>query len=1524
MLHHIVRIGACVALLSLGLPAQEGEEDATRLEATEVQAEARSLSQELEDAGTPPPTLREIVDEARRKQQDGGILLTKNRFADSASAFRQSAEMYRTILNDLPLHREWQRLEKRVDRARMLAVGAGGPELEQATNALGKARDLFQAGHRDDSLQALEASARLYEALGPDHEAASVDRTMAAKKRMDIAKEKVVRLDSYDVSNDHRVQKNGSLLFFLHRAQISDQSASDALIERQQSEAEALYTAAANQYMRAAALQEKQRLIRAAIESTEKAHQKAVETLQEGKNSNSLQRGTQALDNAREIANDAATKEELEMAERMIDEAKQDFAKTIATAQMAFLQDARKSYRAALARTDEALLKQHANYEYDGALALARHGEEMAADAEFEDAIAAVSRAGEALDRATELAVANRKKHEADVALVSSRLERALADGNRNGAELSLAELENLLGSNHRQVGTYRMSVASLVQPNPEDAFDISTLAGAREAWEAVLGRVDHEGLTMRAAMALADSKTAAANAKSKALVGEEEVAARMYNQARESLSRAVVESRMRGAEPVIAQLEHALEAKDPMAAQSFLNKVAALIPNDPRLVDCRVRVALLASAIGEEAVMAPEPQTPRARVESFEAPPASGLVAAVSGDREASLSTQDLADSERMIAAAADLLAETEAAGAVVAEPANISGALASAVTDSEGNILLTADDLVMHGATLLDAVNARTDATILRRRANDLEPKVREVMARHLSNAEMRMRDGTKQLTRELYPEAVQAYHDASAYYRGVLDSGDVLDRLSQAQDEVERGSMIGSIFTDVSTLSQAQRHEHNAQGYIAAGELETAIEELGRARDIYQAYVPFESKASLEEAVAARTSMLQVRAQFPQLPDSELPKHHHERSIRQSLWELAVLRNSTSVKLTRDARKGRLLNHAQQTERTANRALWEHRYALAKSLYISTAELYHKAHNLAERGAPLRAHSADVSASPAPAHVFHGARLYRVPTPLAPDASPRAELAGATDMLKPTQFLKRVGEPESLPRARAITLRASHAPSRRATPPAPAVTARPISTPAVLSPSSATPAPRRIPAMENEIVPTEADIAVEETVEVPELSSQDQPLVTDLVRARENLAKSRIYFQADWLSNLDREDELAKLRQASIEMMAEAEDSFSELQNYPEAFDRGLRALELAQNAADNDLYHTAKRELVRATELFEYARNEAERLAAMRSAQHLTAPGSKVLPIAHRVQAVLEHYLTRQQRTIIAPLILKLEHAFAIQDGLRAEAIVDELEALLPDGPVLAELRALSADLPRPKKYLTLDLGNDVEMEFVLIRPGAFVMEFDTEDGIKKRKIRVDAPYYIGRFEVTQAQWEAVMGYNPSAYVDPQNPVENVSWEEIQVFMGRLREMYWYLRIALPTEQQWEYACRAGSTDRFSFGKDTNMLEDFAWYRGNSNGIPQQIGKKKPNAWGLYDMHGNVREWCANWYTPPARESVAVAETTSLDYVATRGGSFRNPAMYTAAGNRYRLAPDQANSHVGFRVSLIRESGVAATR
>jgi formylglycine-generating enzyme required for sulfatase activity len=188
-------------------------------------------------------------------------------------------------------------------------------------------------------------------------------------------------------------------------------------------------------------------------------------------------------------------------------------------------------------------------------------------------------------------------------------------------------------------------------------------------------------------------------------------------------------------------------------------------------------------------------------------------------------------------------------------------------------------------------------------------------------------------------------------------------------------------------------------------------------------------------------------------------------------------------------------------------------------------------------------------------------------------------------------------------------------------------------------------------------------------------------------------------------------------------------------------------------------------------------------------------------------------------------------------------------------------------------------LTIDLGGDVKMEFVLIPAGSFLMGSSKgpTDERPLHRVVISKPFYMAKHEVTQSQWQAVMGKHKwlsqltegdNEMAGPTKAINVLSWNDCQELVSTLKKKFPQHDMALPTEAQWEYACRAGSTTEFSFGDDESKLGDYAFFQGNMNwpGQPgfrgkafyHDVGKKKPNAWGLYDMHGGVWEWCADWY------------------------------------------------------------------
>jgi formylglycine-generating enzyme required for sulfatase activity len=233
---------------------------------------------------------------------------------------------------------------------------------------------------------------------------------------------------------------------------------------------------------------------------------------------------------------------------------------------------------------------------------------------------------------------------------------------------------------------------------------------------------------------------------------------------------------------------------------------------------------------------------------------------------------------------------------------------------------------------------------------------------------------------------------------------------------------------------------------------------------------------------------------------------------------------------------------------------------------------------------------------------------------------------------------------------------------------------------------------------------------------------------------------------------------------------------------------------------------------------------------------------------------------------------------------------------------------------------PEKTISLDLGGGVTLPLTLVPAGKFVMGSpDSEQGRVpneglQHEVTISKPFYMGVTEVTQAQYEAVMGTNPSRFKGPTNPVERVSWDDAVLFCRELSEKT-RKAFRLPTEAEWEYACRAGSKTRFSFG-DSDSVFSYAWFGSNSGGKTNPVGCTKPNAWGLYDMHGNVSEWCADWYgSYSSGASTDPQGAGSGGDRVVRGGSWLDDdSVYFRCAVRYNLAPSFRSHDVGFRCAM----------
>ena len=259
----------------------------------------------------------------------------------------------------------------------------------------------------------------------------------------------------------------------------------------------------------------------------------------------------------------------------------------------------------------------------------------------------------------------------------------------------------------------------------------------------------------------------------------------------------------------------------------------------------------------------------------------------------------------------------------------------------------------------------------------------------------------------------------------------------------------------------------------------------------------------------------------------------------------------------------------------------------------------------------------------------------------------------------------------------------------------------------------------------------------------------------------------------------------------------------------------------------------------------------------------------------------------------------------------------------------------------------------EMTNSNGMKLVLVPKGTFQMgsppsEDGSEDNERQHEVTLTRDYYLGAFEVTQAQYEKVMGKNPSNFqgkeveqripakkhpqtgrtiedekiipVDSSNhPVERVSWEEAVEFCKKLSDLPEEKAAGrvyrLPTEAEWEYACRAGSKSAYGFGDERDSLDDYAWYGENGDSKTHPVGQKKPNAWGLYDMHANVWEWCSDWYGdyPKGALSDPVGPREGSNRVY-RGGCWCFEAAICRSAYRNRGYPSFRFDDRGFRLAL----------
>jgi formylglycine-generating enzyme required for sulfatase activity len=257
-----------------------------------------------------------------------------------------------------------------------------------------------------------------------------------------------------------------------------------------------------------------------------------------------------------------------------------------------------------------------------------------------------------------------------------------------------------------------------------------------------------------------------------------------------------------------------------------------------------------------------------------------------------------------------------------------------------------------------------------------------------------------------------------------------------------------------------------------------------------------------------------------------------------------------------------------------------------------------------------------------------------------------------------------------------------------------------------------------------------------------------------------------------------------------------------------------------------------------------------------------------------------------------------------------------------------------VKSKNTTLPaKTKKTKERQFKNSIGMTFVLIPAGSFMMgspenEPGRSDNEKQHRVTLTQDYYMQTTEVTQGQWKTIMGNNPSDFKNCGDdcPVEKVSWNDVQTFLKKLNRLDSGYSYRLPTEAEWEYAARAGTTTSYSFGNDSSLLSKYGNFcdskcstklkddsQNDRFKYTAPVKSYSPNPWGLYDMHGNVWEWCQDWYGkyPTGSVNNPTGPTTG-SYRVIRGGSWVNFARRCRSAYRGSYGPDGAYGHLGFRL------------
>jgi len=287
---------------------------------------------------------------------------------------------------------------------------------------------------------------------------------------------------------------------------------------------------------------------------------------------------------------------------------------------------------------------------------------------------------------------------------------------------------------------------------------------------------------------------------------------------------------------------------------------------------------------------------------------------------------------------------------------------------------------------------------------------------------------------------------------------------------------------------------------------------------------------------------------------------------------------------------------------------------------------------------------------------------------------------------------------------------------------------------------------------------------------------------------------------------------------------------------------------------------------------------------------------------------------------------SPAILSPERSGVNTENEHLKQKLEQMQILLATEKV-ARRAAVSTrlnEILQEGKEWRANLSNGVTMDLLPVGAGSFDMGSNDGDSDEKpvHRVTLTKPFWIGKYEVTQKQYEQVMGSNPSSFKGADNPVETVSWNEAMEFCkkltekehasGRLPSDYKY---TLPTEAQWEFAARGGKQSKGNKYSGSDNLDSVGWYDDNSGSKTHTVGQKIPNELGLYDMSGNVYEWCSDWYGDYPSGSVSdPVGASSGSFRVYRGGSWISYTWYCRSANRYTYTPTCTDYDLGFRLCL----------